>query len=71
MMTLHDLRAEPRPLWQAIAHQLVDCRPGDRRLPLLNSLYCDLSPADKLRCQGELWACRRAKRAEMLAEVTP
>ena len=69
MMTLHDLRAEPRPLWQALAHQLVDCRPGDRRLPLLNSLYRDLSPADKLRTLGELDQCRRAKRAQLLAQV--
>ena len=71
MMTLQDLRAEPRPLPIALAQQLVLCRPGDPRLPLLNGLFRDLSPADKLRCQGELYECRRARRALLLAKVAP
>jgi len=65
--TLHDLRAEPRSLPVALAHQLAVTKPGDVRLTLLNALYLDLNPADKLRCLGELNACRRARRGESLA----
>ena len=54
-------------MWAALAHQLVLCKPSDPRLPLLNSLYRDLGPADKLRCLAELDQCRRARRAQILA----
>jgi hypothetical protein len=69
MTTLHDLRAEPRPMWQALAHQLVLCKPGDARLPLLNRLYLDMSYADRLRTLAELHACRQARRYQALAQA--
>lgn len=71
MMTLHDLRAEPRPLPVALANQLAACKPGDVRLGLLNRLYCDLSPGDKLRTIAELHQIRSARRGESLAQVRP
>ena len=69
--TLDALRAPVRPLPIALAQQLALTRPKDPRLALLNSIYMDLSPADKLRCQGELYECRRARRALLLAQVAP
>ena len=71
MTTLQDLRAEPRPLWQALAHELARTRPGEARLNLLNSLYRDLTPADALRCRAELHAVRAARRGESPAQVSP
>ena len=71
MMTLHDLRAEPRSLPVALAQQLAACRPKDPRLALLNSLYLDLSPADALRCRAEIHAIRCARRGETPAVPTP
>ena len=53
-------------IWDATA----DTRwPGDVRLGLLNRLYIEMDPANKLRVQAELHACRAAIRREMLAEV--
>lgn len=54
---------------EALADQLAACRPGDARLRLLNRLYCDLTPADKLRTQGELHRIRLARRGEIFAII--
>lgn len=63
-----------RPLWQALAHVIVNKRPGDPELEHLNRLYMRaLSPADQLRCRAEMLEVREAKRgcreAEIAAEV--
>ncbi len=69
MTTLHDLRAEPRPMWQALAQQLAACRPSDVKLKLLNDLYCRMSPSEKLACRAELHAIRCARRGQIEARI--
>ena len=51
--SLDNLALRCRPMWQALAHELARTKPGEPRLNLLNSLYADLLPADKLRVQAE------------------
>jgi hypothetical protein len=41
MTTLHDLRAEPRSLPVALAHELARTKPGEARLKLLNGIYLE------------------------------
>lgn len=52
-----------------LAHQLAQCRPGDPRLPLLNGLYIDMLPIDKLRVLAELHEIRKARRGEVEATI--
>lgn len=68
---LRGLSAPLRTYPTALAEQLAACRPGEVRLKLLNSLYLDLSMADKLACLAALESARRARRIEMLGGYGP
>lgn len=59
-----------RPLCVALGQLLANTPLGATdRHALLFRLYSWLSPADKLRCTGELNACKAAKRGAVLAVV--
>jgi len=63
--------AEQRPLPVALAHEFAALKWGKegKRLDMLNRIYLELSPADRMRCRIELAQCRRAKMGEVRAEV--
>lgn len=64
-------RTPLRPLPIALAHCYAAAKPGrdNDRLAVFDRVFLVLTPADQARCRAELFACRRAKRGETLAEV--
>lgn len=61
------LHQKPRDLPIALAHRFAEAKPGDPVLEVLNRLYRNLKPSDKLRCRAELHECRAAKRGERVS----
>lgn len=60
----------PEPLPLVLARLMVATPLGNtERHNLFNRLYCWMSPANKIRCQRELQACRMAKRGQLEAVV--
>lgn len=65
------LNPNTRPLYAALAHCLAAAKVGDEaRQALLFRHFMTLSMADRLLCQGELHACRAARRGELQAVVS-
>lgn len=65
------LQVQARPLPMALAHCFATTKLGNaKRMELLNRVYLQLSPADQLRCKGELRLCRAAKREQVQATVS-
>lgn len=58
-----------RPIWMALAHEIVRAKIGTPRMELLNRIYIRLQQADKTRCQAELAECKAARRGQRLAQV--
>lgn len=67
--SLTDLERRVRPYPVALAQELARTKPGESRLALLNRLYLDMLPADKLRVQAELHAIRSARRGKSQAAI--